>query len=980
MMVHLRDHDHWAAVHALLLTDVVDSTRTAEALGDAAMADVWACHDRVARGLLADWQGREIDKSDGMLMLFESVDGALGFALAFHQALAGHGLPICVRAGLHVGPVKVHANAPGDVARGAKAWEVSGIAVPAAARIMSLALGGQTLLSAQARCAARVDESRVRSHGHWQLKGLAEPVELFEVVGAGGSFRAPIDLPKAYRVVRRGEVWMPARDIAHSVPAERDEFVGRQAALHDLARLLDDGATRLVSILGIGGTGKTRLATRFARAWLGEFPGGAWFCDLSHARGVDGIHHAAARGLGLQLGRTKPEAQIADAIAGRSRCLLVLDNFEQVARHAEATLGRWLDGAPQARFIVTTREVLGVPGEAVLALPPLPQGEAVELFGRRARAAHQGFAPDAQDRAAIDQLAQALDGLPLAIELAAARVRAMPPSVLLQRMHRRFDLLAARGGRTDRQATLRAMLDWSWDLLGDDERAVLAQLAVFRGSFDLQAVDAVLRLPGPAAAGSAADLVAALVDKSLVRQAEGYRFSLLESVRDYADLRLHEAGASIDPQALLARHRQHYAGLDEAAAVAQHCADLGNVMAACRSAVEADDAATATRCLVNAWVALRLIGPFSAAVTLAQQVARLAPLCDSDAGLVGWVLGSALDSLGQVAPAQHALRRGLARCDSAAPCEAQVRLRIGLGSQLTLEGEQTQARALLDDAYRRALALKLTALQAEALLALGRLLDHQAQVTEARQCYEQALDLARALGDRRLEGGLLGNLGGLHHDLGELDTARRHYEQAMQLADETGDRRWQGNACSNLGLLLQEQGHHAEAHQRLAQALALAQAAGHVRLAYTVACNLGILLMAEGRLADAEQQLRGAVAAAGQAADRRAEGQFLGYLAVTLARRGCIDEARGALDRGEQALRAMADGLSLAVLLCDRAEVEALAGAPGLAESARAGAQRIADDLACGPESELRRRLATLALPLADQTPASDAVPGLTAR
>ena len=695
---------------------------------------------------------------------------------------------------------------------------------------------------------------------------------------------------------------------------------------------------------------------------------------------MDGIHHAVARGLGLQLGRTEPAAQIADAIAGRGRCLLVLDNFEQVARHAEATLGRWLDGAPQARFIVTTREVLGVPGEAVLALPPLPLDEAVELFGRRARAAHQGFAPDAQDRAAIDQLAQALDGLPLAIELAAARVRAMPPTVLLQRMHRRFDLLAARGGRTDRQATLRAMLDWSWDLLGDDERAVLAQLAVFRGSFDRRAVNAVVRLPGPAAAGAAADLVDALVDKSLVRQAEGCRLSLLETVRDYADLRLHEPGAAIDPLALLARHRQHYAGLGEAAAVAQHCADLGNMVAACHSAVEAGAPAIATRCLVNAWVALRLIGPFSAAVALAQQVAGLAPMSDSDAGLVDWVLGNALDMLGQAAPAQDALRRGLARCASAAPCEAQVRLRIALGNQLMFEGQRTQAQRLLGDAHRRASDLKLPGLQADALLALGRLLDHQAQVVEARQCYEQALQLARALGDRRMEGGLLGNLGGLHHDLGDLDTARRHYEQALQLADETGDRHWQGNACSNLGLLLQEQGQHAQARQRLAQAQSLALAAGHVRLAYTVACNLGILLMAEGRLADAEQQLRGAVAAARQAADRRAEGQFLGYLAVTLARRGGIDEARAALDQAEQALRAMADSLSLAVLLCDRAEVEGLAGAPDRAEQARTGAQGIADELACGPESELRRRLATLALPVADQAPASTAAPGFTAR
>lgn len=952
-------------VHAVLLTDVVDSTRIAEAMGDEAMAAVWTAHDRSARTLLCAWHGREIDKSDGMLLLFDSARDAVGFALEFHCALARDKLPIRARVGIHLGPVAVTANAPDDVARGAKPWEVSGIVVAIAARIMSTALGGQTLLSVEARRASGVDAPCAKSHGHWRLKGVAEPVELFEAISPAGTFQSPADTAKAYRVVLRRDSWIPAREIPHSVPAARDDFIGRRAALHELARLLDDGA-RLISLLGIGGTGKTRLAAHFARTSLGEFPGGAWFSDLSAARGLDGVHLAMAQGLGLQLGRIESDAQIADAIASRGRCLVILDNFEQVARHAEQTLGVWLDRAPEARFLVTTREVLGIAGESVFALPPLDNSDAVELFLRRAKAAHQGFALSVADRAAVDQLAMTLDGLPLAIELAAARVRVMPPKVLLQRMNRRFDLLVSRGGRPDRQATLRATLDWSWDLLDATERSTFSQLAVFQGSFGIDAVEAIVQLPQTKAS---INLLGSLVDKSLVRQVDGYRFSLLESVRDYAELRRNsenvDEGDADGMSELRSRHWHHFAQLSEQAAVAQRCADLDNLLGACRAACEAGDAASASRCLVNVWAALRLTGPYSAAVDLAMRVAGMTGLHASEAGLVHWVWGTALDMLGEVDPAREHFRLGLERTAPAEPCEAAVRLLLALGGQLTLQGEPIEARAHLERALEHAIELRHDWLRANALNALGRLLDHQAKVAEARRLYEEALGLARAMGDRHMEGGLLGNLGGLHHDLGDLEAARRHYEQALDVAESVGDRRWQGNACSNLGLLLLEQGHHAEAHERLDQARGLARGAGNVRLEYTVACNLGILLTAEGRLAEAERHMSDAVDAAVRAADRRSEGQFRGYLSVTLARQGRLDEARAALDLGEQALRSLSDSLSLALLTCDRAEVELLAGRQAAAQQAHALAVSVADHLACGADSELQRRIRAVAILIA---------------
>ncbi|HSW09006.1 AAA family ATPase, partial [Aquabacterium sp.] len=479
--------------HALLLTDIVDSTQLTEQLGHAAMSALWAAHDHAARGLLREWRGREIDKSDGFLLLFDAVADALGFALAYHRALAQLSPPLQARAGLHHGPVTLRENPAADVALGAKPLEVDGLAKPLAARVMALALGGQTLLT-EAACAALGDTTlRQQSHGHWRLKGVETAVELFEVGEAQAPFTPPPDSAKAWRVLRQGELWLPRRELQHTLPAERDSFIGRQSALQELAQRFEGGA-RLVSLLGTGGTGKTRLAQRYGWTWLGDYPGGVWFCDLSPASTLDGIVHAVAQGLELPLGQVDPVQQIGQAIHGRGACLVVLDNFEQVARHAEATLGQWLDRAPEARFLVTSREVLGIVGEEAMSLPPLPPEDSVTLFLRRAVAASQGFKPGPEDSEAIGPLVALLDGLPLAIELCAARVRVMPPRQLLQRMGDRFKLLAGGSGRRDRQATLRNTLDWSWDLLRQPERAALAQLSVFEGGFTIASAEAVVDL------------------------------------------------------------------------------------------------------------------------------------------------------------------------------------------------------------------------------------------------------------------------------------------------------------------------------------------------------------------------------------------------------------------------------------------------------------------------------------------------------
>jgi predicted ATPase/class 3 adenylate cyclase/Tfp pilus assembly protein PilF len=959
------DAEPTASTWALLLTDMVDSTGLNARLGDAAMATVWHMHDRLVRDLQRAWNGREIDKTDGMLTLFARADDAAACVSQMHAQIAAKKLPFTVRAAIHVGALVLRANAQVDVALGAKPIEVNGLALPLTARIMGLARGGQTLLSSDARAALEAPPASARSIGFWRLQGVTEPEELFELAaGADAFLGVPNDGPKAYRVTRRGEHWDPVRDLPHSLPAERDSFVGRQAVLSALNSAFDAGA-RLVCVHGLGGVGKTRLATHFAWAMRGDHAGGSWFCDLSQARSLDGLLFAVAQGLGIPLGTDDPVVQIGHAFAGRGDCLVVLDNFEQVNGYAEQTVGRWLVAAPRARFLVTTREVLGIPGEHVLSLDPLPASDGATLFMLRASAARVGFQPDAEDKSAIEQLVRLIDGLPLAIELAAARVRVMPPRLLAARLYDRFALASARGGRLDRQSTLRTTLDWSWDMLADPERATLARLSVFEGGFTADAAAAVLGIDG-ADASAWVDNLQALIDKSLLCVAGSGRYAQLETVREYAGAQLRREGsfAGSGPSCADAARRAHwryFASLDEQVATAERGIETNNLVAACRAAADSGDAPSAACCVAVAWSALRRSGPYRTAVELARSVLVMQGLDDASQCAVHGVIGDALESQGETEAARDALRLGLGTATRGVPPEVRGRLLVTLGNRETVDGDFAQARAHLDEALALADAAGSEKLRMHALNALGAHHDLQARWKEAQQCYEQALVLARALGDNHMQAGILGNLGGVHRDKGRPGEALSHYEASLALACELGDRRWEGSARCNVGLQLQEQGERGPARQQFEQALALAREMGHVRLAYTVLCNLGILLDDEGRLDDAGEHFERAVLAARDSANRRAEGQFSGYLAVNQARRGLVNAARATIAAAEQLLKdARGDPQSQALLWSDRAEVEWLARDRGLAVHALAQAREVAEALGCAADSELGRRLVAL--------------------
>jgi predicted ATPase/class 3 adenylate cyclase/Tfp pilus assembly protein PilF len=948
--------------HALLVTDIVDSTNVSQALGDIAMTRHWTAHDRAARDLLPRWAGREIDKADGMLLLFDTAANAAGYAADYHRAISELGLPFKARAGLHVGPVTQRINSAADVALGAKPIEIEGLAKSVVARLMSIAVGGQTLVSAEARRTLGETPLRVQSHGHWRISGLADPVELFEVGGDDAPFVPPPDAPKAYRVVPQGDLWTPVREIRHSMPSERDCFVGRQQALRSLADLLHEGA-RLVSVLGVGGSGKTRLAVRFGRTWMGDYPGGVWFCDLSQARDIDGIAAAVAQSLGIALGRTDPVVQLAHAMAGRDRCLVILDNFEQVASLAEATLGRWLERAASARFLVTTRERLGIIGEQTLDLPPLPPDDATTLFMSRVEAVRRGYEASVDDRATIMQLVRMLDGLPLAIELAAARLRVMSPRTMLACMHERFAVLKSRTGRGDRQATLRAAFDWSWELLAETEKAALAQLSVFRGGFTIESAEKVLNLPAPDHAHAVIDTIQALLDKSFVRALGKNRFDLLESVREYASEHLRTPGRFVGSGARAGaaaeqRHGEHFGGLGPGRAVERSCVELDNLVVACRRAAARHDANVAVRTLAAAWRAIEMQGPFRLGAELARSVKAIPGLDGRATVEVDLITGAALQMSGHTVQAKAALDAAASGARAAGEPVLEGRALKLLATVQARSGEIEEAAASFDRALAVVRATGDRTRECALLNALGAFCESQGNSKDARQHYEAGVRVAREVGDRRWEGGSAGNLGQFHANQGRPAEARPLYEHAVLIARELGDRQWEANARCNLGLLHFAEGRLPDARTELKAALATTLETGHVHVSSVIQCNLGLVAEALGERDAAFAHLEGAVTLARDSGDHRSEGQFLGYLGLLHARHGGAARARECLVAGEALLRRVADRISLGILLCARAEAEHRCGNDRAADAALAAARQLADDVAeVEPNSEFGQAL-----------------------
>jgi len=855
---------------ALLLTDVVDSTRLVEQLGDERAAEIWAAHDRVARDLLAPHGGLEIDKTDGFLLLFESASAAAAYALAYHAGLATLstklGVPLAARAGLHYATVVLRENTPEDIARGAKPLEVEGIAKPTAARVMSVAGAGQTLMTAEAR--QRLDEGEIRSHGWWRMKGVQEPVELFEIGTEESAFLSPRDGGKVYRVVRQDDGWRPAREIPNNLPSNTDTFFGRRSELRELGgRLADTGG--VITLLGPGGTGKTRLSLEFGHSHLGDYPGGAWFVQLEDVRAADPLLAALANAAGVKLMGADPTAFLAAVLQERGPTLFVLDNFEQLVEAGAPVLEALAAAAPSVAWLVSSREVLRIRGEQVLRLdalstPPVGadftqiQGsDAVALF--ECRAANLGrFALTEQNAPHVAELVRLLDGMPLAIELAAARARVMKPAKLVARMSRRFDLLAAgRRGARPRQATLRGAIDWSWELLSGPERLALAQCSVFRGGFTLEAAEEVLDLSAFPDAPWPMDVVQALMDKSLLRswipdggigeervELSDPVFGMYVSIHEYASEKLRSPDAVPGPdgpttgpehvRALLVRHAEYYAEAEAAAGeegwtpgpedIARLALDRDNLALAFETALEVQDADLASSC----WLALAALtlkrGPASAA---ADRFVRLDVDAVSDPARRDQLLKAALLPMRQLGRIDEERRAA----------EALAALRSARGDRVgALEARAAATRAGMwtdpsaGNARLRALREEAEGVASPALLMQ---LEHDIALT-APSLEETRATLTRlaARDDSELATTAAYNLSCVLLGLGELDEARATAERVLQWAEERGERRFEMLGVNNIGQAWAAGEEWERAEPLLREALRLATALEDRRFQY----------------------------------------------------------------------------------------------------------------------------------------------------
>ncbi|MES2640211.1 MAG: tetratricopeptide repeat protein [Myxococcota bacterium] len=688
----------------------------------------------------------------------------------------------------------------------------------------------------------------------------------------------------------------------HNLSTPRDRFVGRERELGQLRQHLQAGR-RLVTVLGAGGIGKSRLSRELGWASREEWPGGVWFCELAEARTAEGIATVVAGALDVPLGK-EPMTQLTDAILGRGRALFILDNFEQLAAFAAGTLGVWLDRAPEAFFVVTSRVPLRLRGEHVLTLDVLGDDDAVRLFVERARQVDDHFLGTDEvltpaTAGVVRELVALLDRLPLAIELAAARSRMLSPADMLSRMGQRFALL--RSASTElpaRQRTLQAALEWSWDLLEPQEQAVLAQCSVFEGGFTLHAADAVIDAAGER---WAEEVLAELVDKSLL-QSRDRRLSMLRSVQAFARDRL------TSPAEVEARHGRTFARMGSPAAVeALHhvggverrwalLAERENLVAATRRAMAHGASELAGGCALAVAEVYEGWGPLPEGVALLEAVLGLPDLGPDQRVRLQHKLGWLLRIAGRIPQAELAVGAALALDQRENDGALQGRLLLDTAILHRDQGRMDEAL----QAFERALALASLAghrrLQAHAWVNLGILHAQQSRPDLALRYYEQALALLRDVGDRNLEARALGNLANLHRDCARMDVALRLYTEAHAIFHEMGDRRNEGVSLGNMGGLHREQGRMDVASQHMEQAYAIAREIGDRRFEGLSLIHLGNLRQDQGSFEGALQHFEQALGIHRELGDRLFEGLVLNNIGSTYKDQARFDLALPAFE------------------------------------------------------------------------------------
>jgi predicted ATPase/class 3 adenylate cyclase len=790
-----------------LFTDIEGSTRLLRADPSAYAASL-VDHRRLLRNVFAAHGGQEVDtQGDSFFVAFPSAGQALAAAAEGQQALADHPWPkgrgVRVRMGLHSGDAV--ATAGGYVA----------LPVHQAARIAAVAHGGQILMSGvtAALAGARLPEGTVlRALGPHRLKDFPDPVPLhqLDVTGLPREF-PPLNSPPPHP----------------RLPAPSEPLLGREADVSTLVALLRRERTRLVTVTGPGGVGKTRLALEAARQVAGDFRGGVVFLPLSPVVDPGLVLTSVADAVGA---RREAAADLVEAVRttiGDDRTLLVLDNFEQVTAAAR-DVAALLDRTPALVTVVTSRQVLRLRSEQQFHLGPLAETPAMQLFAERAAAVRPDFVLDPANAPAVAEICRRLDRLPLAIELAAARVRLLPPDALLNRLRDRLDVLG-RGpvDLPERQRTLRATMDWSHGLLRPHEQALFARLGIFSGGWTLTVADNICGRTGEP---EVLDTLAVLLDDSLLVALQGAapdpRLDMLETVRAYAAEKL---AASSDAGETGHRHTEWILAMTdplvhgEATAFRQALErfnqERANVRSAVQRAIDTGDLESAALLIRNALGYLvRRSGEREALAWLEQALPRASSAVRGRLLVLRALLAGVFLDLPAVGPllaeglrllpddADHAYDRALAAM-------------AGIYAAMAEGSVEKWARGIEETAARFA--------------ALGQ-------------------DLGRAF--MEVFGGELALM------LGNLEDAEQHYRVALELAGRLGDESLMGQALSSRGLVLLAQGDLAGARRSVIDGAAANRRGGQpTAIAYALE-GLAAVALADGRPTVAAQALGAATA------------------------------------------------------------------------------------------------------------------------
>ncbi|MBV9470363.1 MAG: tetratricopeptide repeat protein, partial [Abitibacteriaceae bacterium] len=741
---------------------------------------------------------------DAFCAAFATALEALNATLEAQNCLAveswGEVGPLRVRAALHTGEAE------------ARNEDYFGPPLNRVARLLAIGYGGQTLLSLPTQELIRdalPSHTQLRDLGHHRLKDLIRPERVYQVVQPG----LATDFPPLKSL----------DNLPNNLPLQLTSFVGRE---HDISKVKDLlKGSRVITLTGFGGTGKTRLSLQVAADLLEEYPDGVWLVELAPLTEPNLVPQTVASVLGVREVPGQSLQQTLTEYLKSRTTLLILDNCEHLIEASARLADNLLRSCPHLHIIATSRERLGI-NESIYPVPPLSlpqvkggsapahtsetlkQYEAVRLFIERAIAVRPDFAITNENAPAVAQVCHRLDGIPLAIELAAARIKLLSVEQINQRLEDRFRLLTG-GNRTAmlRHQTLRALIEWSYDLLSETEQVVLRRVSVFRGEFSLEAAEHV-GASDDIEAWEVLELLGQLMDKSLIvgeEQADGVYYQQLESIRQYGWERLQESG-EVEP--VRQRHLEFFlqlaeealpqlSGPEQATWLAKLQREHDNLRAAFDwSQVASDNALDGLRLAGALWRFWQIQGDITEGRArlegaLAKPKAQLEPIKDeTHITDVAWgkAWAQVLNGAGNLAGSQGDYQMAQARL------EESLRLRRALGDKRTI---------------------------AQTLNNLGIVAWNQGERERAKELYEQSLALKQELGDQWGSAQSLNNLAVLSLQQDDPETASGLLEQCLQIRRDLGDKMGIASTLTNLGILTREQGNYQKATEFLQQALAL---------------------------------------------------------------------------------------------------------------------------------------------------------------